>query len=144
MLDEAKSEGVEMYVVSAYRSFNEQQALKGQYTTIYGAGSANQFSADQGYSEHQLGTTIDLTAPGLSGGLDGFEKTPAFAWLQKNAHEYGFILSYPANNKFYVFEPWHWRFVGVELATYLYKQKKSFYDLDQRDIDEYLADMFDE
>ena len=143
MFDDAKKAKVEMYAQSSFRSFNEQQALKGQYTTIYGAGTANSFAADQGYSEHQLGTTLDIIAPGQGGVLDGFENTPAYTWLTTNAYKYGFVLSYPKNNGFYVFEPWHWRFVGVKLATDLHKQKKTFYDLDQRDIDEYLVNLFD-
>lgn len=143
MIIAAKDAGVDIYVFSAYRSFNEQQALKQDYKVIYGAGTANQFSADQGYSEHQLGTTVDLITPGIGGGLDGFENTKAFTWLSANAYKYGFILSYPKNNKFYVYEPWHWRFVGVKLAKYLHNKGKNFYDMDQRDIDEYLVSIFD-
>jgi D-alanyl-D-alanine carboxypeptidase len=143
LLDDAKSAGITLYVKSAYRSFDEQKALKSTYSVIYGSGTANQFSADQGYSEHQLGTTIDFITTGLNGQLDGFENTKAYEWLLKNAYRYGFELSYPENNKYYVFEPWHWRFVGVKLATYLYQNKKNFYDMDQRDIDIYLADIFD-
>lgn len=132
-----------IYVQSAYRSFSEQKSLKGQYSVNYGSGTANTFSADQGYSEHQLGTTVDLTTPGIGAGLEGFERTDSYKWLVENAHKYGFVLSYPKNNKFYVFEPWHWRFVGIKLATDLHKQGKGFYDMDQRDIDEYLANLFD-
>lgn len=143
MIDDAARANITIYVQSAYRSFNEQQALKGQYSVIYGAGSANTFSADQGYSEHQLGTTVDFITPGLGGSLDGFENTKAYTWLVDNAYKYGFILSYPKSNSFYVFEPWHWRFVGVKLATYLHDQKKDFYEMDQRDIDEYLVNLFD-
>lgn len=143
MIDDAKAAGVTIYVFSAYRSFNEQGALKGQYSVTYGAGTANTFSADQGYSEHQLGTTVDFITSGLSGQLEGFDGTKAYQWLQANAHRYGFTLSYPKNNKFYVYEPWHWRFVGVKLATYLYNEKQNFYDVDQRKIDEYLVSVFE-
>lgn len=143
MIDEAKDENVQVYAFSAYRSFNEQQALKGQYTVTYGAGTANTFSADQGYSEHQLGTTLDFIAPGQGGIIDGFDKTASYQWMLKNAYKYGFILSYPAGNTFYQYEPWHWRFVGVKLATDLHKEGKNFYDLDQREIDEYLVNIFD-
>jgi LAS superfamily LD-carboxypeptidase LdcB len=143
MIDRADGFNVKIYVQSAYRSFNEQGALKGQYSVIYGSGSANQFSADQGYSEHQLGTTVDLITTGLGGDLEGFEKTKAYEWLTNNAYKYGFILSYPKDNKFYIFEPWHWRFVGVKLATYLHDKNKNFYDMEQRDIDEYLVSIFD-
>lgn len=143
MISAAKSGGIELYVYSAYRSFDTQEALKGTYTVTYGAGTANTFSADQGYSEHQLGTTIDLITTGIGGTLDGFDKTNAYQWLLNNAHKYGYTLSYPENNSFYVFEPWHWRFVGVKLATYLHNNNKHFYDLDQRTIDDYLINLFD-
>ncbi|HUQ30398.1 MAG TPA: M15 family metallopeptidase [Candidatus Paceibacterota bacterium] len=143
MIDAAKDDGVELYVQSAYRSFNTQEALKGQYTVTYGAGSANSFSADQGYSEHQLGTAVDVITTGTGGRLDGFDKTAAYAWMLAHAYRYGFILSYPQGNQYYVFEPWHWRFVGRDLSTYLHKQKKNFYDMDQRQIDTYLPNIFD-
>lgn len=129
-------------VVSAYRSFGTQASLKTAYKSTFGKG-ANTFSADQGYSEHQLGTAVDLTTPILQSTFVSFEKTPAFAWLDTHAHEYGFTLSYPKGNTFYVYEPWHWRFVGIELATKLHEEEKHFYDLDQRDIDTYLLNIFD-
>jgi len=144
LLKEAKDDGVELYVNSAYRSFDEQAALKGQYSVVYGAGTANQFSADQGYSEHQLGTTIDFMTTGLNGQLvQGFDQTSAFEWLQKNAYRYGFILSYPKGNAYYIYEPWHWRFVGKDLARYVHGSNKNFYDLEQGNIDTYLANIFD-
>ncbi len=108
----------------------------------YGAG-ANTFSADQGYSEHQLGTTVDFSSDEIGGGLTDFQNTKAFAWLEENAHRYGFTLSYPEANEYYIYEPWHWRFVGQELADDLYDDGKHFYDYDQRTIDEYLISIFD-
>ena len=142
LLSSAKSQGVSLYVKSAYRSFAEQKSLKSSYTVTYGVGTANTFSAEQGYSEHQLGTTLDFTTIGLNGKLDGFDKTQSYQWLLDNAYRFGFELSYPKGNKYYVYEPWHWRFVGVKLATYLHDNKLNFYDLDQREIDKYLADTF--
>ncbi|MEX0919343.1 MAG: D-alanyl-D-alanine carboxypeptidase family protein [Parcubacteria group bacterium] len=142
LLDRAKDEEVELLVASAFRSFDTQASLKSNYTFTYGSG-ANQFSADQGYSEHQLGTSVDFTTPKVGGIFSGFEADPAYEWLLDNAHRYGFILSYPKGNTYYKFEPWHWRFVGVELATYLYEEKKNFYDLTQREIDAYLVKLFD-
>jgi LAS superfamily LD-carboxypeptidase LdcB len=135
-------EKANLLVASAYRSFGTQASLKAAYRVTYGAGTANSFSADQGYSEHQLGTTVDLTTPQTGGELTGFEKTSAYSWLQNNAYKYGFVLSYPENNKYYVFEPWHWRFVGVDLANKLHREGKGFYDMDQRDIDNYLFVIF--
>lgn len=143
LLSFAKASGVTIYVKSGYRSFAEQKSLKTNYSVTYGAGTANTFSADQGYSEHQLGTTVDFITLGLNGQLDGFDKTPAFQWLQDNAFRFGFVLSYPKGNKYYVYEPWHWRFVGLKLAAYIHDNKLNFYDMDQRDIDKYLASTFD-
>lgn len=141
MLQAAATENVTIQVDSGYRSFDEQKSLKSNYKVTYGIG-ANSFSAEQGYSEHQLGTALDFTTPAIGGGLTGFEKTTAYTWFQNNAYKYGFILSYPKNNSYYIFEPWHWRFVGIELATKLHTENKNFYDLDQRDINTYLANMF--
>ncbi len=141
MLDAAANENISMEITSAFRSFGVQTSLKLGYAYTYGSG-ANQFSADQGYSEHQLGTTVDLTTKD-SVPFSKFETTPAYQWLQNNAHKYGFILSYPKNNQYYQFEPWHWRFVGASLAAKLHGNNQYFYDLDQREIDAYLVSIFD-
>jgi len=138
-----KAVGEDILIISAFRSFGTQEALKSHYVVTYGAGTANQFSADQGYSEHQLGTTVDFTTINTGTDFDAFEKTNSYTWLVKNAHKYGFTLSYPKGNAFYEYEPWHWRFVGVEFATYMYNNGKHFYDLEQREIDKYLVSIFD-
>lgn len=143
MLDGAKQDGVELQIVSAYRSFYDQQSVKTGYEITYGAGTANQFSAEQGYSEHQLGTAVDVTDPKTKGLYTSFSKTPSYAWLTENAHKFGFILSYPKNNSYYIFEPWHWRFVGVALAGELRNRGAHFYDMSQVDIDQYLISVFD-
>jgi D-alanyl-D-alanine carboxypeptidase len=143
LMERAKRDDIDLKILSGYRSFDKQSTIKNQYKVIYGAGTANQFSAEQGYSEHQLGTAVDFTSPTSGAGLTNFDQTPEFEWLEKNAHKYGFTLSYPQGNAYYVYEPWHWRFVGEELATKLYRDNKHFYDLDQRDIDKYLVNIFD-
>ncbi|MBX4198256.1 M15 family metallopeptidase [Candidatus Parcubacteria bacterium] len=142
MLDAAQRDNLPLQVISAYRSFGTQALVKSGYKTTYGAGTANQFSADQGYSEHQLGTTIDVTTPTIGATFSGFQKSPTYTWLQNNAYKYGFVLSYPPNNSYYVFEPWHWRFVGLDLALRLHNENKNFYDLDQREINTYLINIF--
>ncbi len=143
LIDDAKDDDVEIRVVSGYRSFDEQMGLKTNYVTRYGTG-ANTFSADQGYSEHQLGTTVDLSNPTLGPSLTTtFDQSKSFAWLQENAYKYGFVLSYPKGNKYYQYEPWHWRFVGKDLARKLHRDNLNFYDMDQRDINEYLGEIFD-
>lgn len=143
MIDDSRKEGIEPLIVSAYRSFNTQEALKAKNKLTYGAATANKFVADQGYSEHQLGTTVDFATRKMPNLYASFDTTTEFAWLQKNAHRYGFILSYPKANTYYAYEPWHWRFVGVELATLLHQDSLYFYNLDQKFIDNHLIKMFD-
>lgn len=142
MLDDAKTANIDLKILSAYRSFGTQGTLKSAYTVTYGTG-ANKFSADQGYSEHQLGTTVDFTTMKLGASFYSFEKTTSYAWLAENAYKYGFILSYPKKNAYYISEPWHWRFVGKSLALRLHNENKNFYDISQRDINEYLVSIFD-
>lgn len=142
LMDAARKDDIDLKIVSAYRSFDEQVDVKGQFTQVYGEG-ANAFSADQGYSEHQLGTTVDLTIDSVGGAYASFAQTDAYAWLLKNAYKYGFILSYPEDNDFYIFEPWHWRFVGTDLARDLDRKNDSFYERDQREIDQFLLTFFD-
>lgn len=142
MLDDAEEDNIDLKVVSAFRSFETQSQLKSNYSIRYGTG-ANTFSADQGYSEHQLGTAVDLTTPAIGGLYTSFGTTKEFTWLKNNAHRFGFILSYPEGNQYYIYEPWHWRFVGSDLARELKNESMNFYDMDQREIDKYLGDIFD-
>ncbi len=142
MLDAAKRAGHDIKIISAFRSFDEQRAVKANHEVVYGTG-ANAFSADQGYSEHQLGTTVDIVDTVTRTTSEAFANTEAYAWLLKNAHRYGFVLSYPEGNQFYIFEPWHWRFVGRSLAEDLYDDNQTFYDLEQRELDAYLIKIFD-
>ncbi|MDP3956541.1 MAG: M15 family metallopeptidase [bacterium] len=143
LMDTANGNGTPLAIISGYRSFDTQVDLKTTYKVTYGTNTANSFSADQGYSEHQLGTAVDFTTPELGASFDTMDKTKAYTWLTSNAYLYGFILSYPPNNSYYKFEPWHWRFVGKALAQRLHDENKYFYDLDQREIDKYLQNFFD-
>lgn len=142
MMVATENDNIDIKIISAYRSFGKQSELKSSYIVIYGSG-ANKFSADQGYSEHQLGTTLDFTTSEIGTTYSDFEETAAYQWLLENAYKYGFILSYPDNNEYYQFEPWHWRFVGKALAEKLHQEGKNFYDLDQREINQYLISFFD-
>lgn len=142
LMNDAKKDGIDLLIISGFRSFNEQSDLKDNYKVIYGTG-ANKFSADQGYSEHQLGTTVDFTTMELGANFTNFEKSNAYKWLLENAYRYGFIISYPKENSYYQFEPWHWRFVGKKLAQRLHEEKQNFYDMSQRQIDAYLINIFD-
>jgi D-alanyl-D-alanine carboxypeptidase len=142
LLAAAARAGVTLQVVSAYRSFYEQATLKLGYKITYGAGTANQFSADQGYSEHQLGTAVDFGSPAVKNLLTQFASSTSYQWLTDNAYQFGFTLSYPPDNTYYQFEPWHWRFVGVGLAAKLHSNHEYFYNLSQREIDSYLVSLF--
>ena len=142
LLEEADDDGLDLLVKSSFRSFGTHTTLKNEYLITYGAG-ANSFSADQGYSEHQLGTTVDFTTSTTGSLTTSFELTEEFTWLEENAYKYGFILSYPKGNAYYQYEPWHWRFVGKDLARKLHRNDEYFYDMDQRDINEYLLEIFD-
>jgi len=143
LIDDAAKADAPLKILSGYRSFGTQKDIKSAYKVIYGAGTANQFSAEQGYSEHQLGTTVDFTTPTLRSLEISFEDTPGFVWLTQNAYKYGFVLSYPRSNSFYQYEPWHWRFVGKELAKRIHDEGKYYYQYEQRTIDEYLIKIFD-
>ena len=144
LIDSASDAGLTLRVESAYRSFPEQAKLKSSYKIIYGANTANSFVADQGYSEHQLGTAIDFTANTKAGvSSTTFEKTPEYEWLKNNAYKFGFTISYPKDNTYYRYEPWHWRFVGVELATKIHEENTYFYLLNQKLINTYLTKIFD-
>lgn len=142
LLRAADNDDIDLKIISAYRSFFEQYNLKTNYKVIYGSG-ANQFSADQGYSEHQLGAALDFTTGAVTPTTLEFEQSKAYTWLINNAYKYGFILSYPKGNTYYQFEPWHWRFVGKDLAGDLHRRGQNFYDLDQREINESLVNLFD-
>lgn len=142
MIKDATNSGVDLKIISAYRSFGEQSVLKTGYAVSYGTG-ANKFSADQGYSEHQLGTTVDFTTTKTGADFSQFKNTATYKWLKDNAYKYGFILSYPEENNYYQFEPWHWRFVGRKLADMIHIEGLHFYDLSQSKIDAYLISIFD-
>lgn len=143
MIDAAKKDNINLLVISAYRSFTKQIDVKALNIVKYGVGTANQFSAEQGFSEHQLGTTIDFTTATTGTNFVKFDTTKEYQWLKDNAHKYGFVLSYPKGNTYYAYEPWHWRFVGVELAIRLHNEGKYFYEYDQRTIDVFQTKIFD-
>jgi len=104
MIEDMKDDGIDIRIVSAYRSFEYQKDLKKRNISYYGQKYADQLVADQGLSEHQLGTTVDFSTPE---GSFIKEDSKAYEWLQKRADRYGFILSYPKDNAYYNFEPWH-------------------------------------
>lgn len=114
----ANQEGLHLYICSPYRSYQTQNGLYNSYVTRDGKRAADTYSARPGYSEHQTGLAFDVITPTTN--LDTFASSKEFTWLQEHAHEYGFILRYPRGKEYitgYIYEPWHYRYVGVEVAT---------------------------
>ncbi len=143
LLTDARNDGMNLLIISAFRSFATQATVKNINVVKFGTKTANQFSAEQGFSEHQLGTTVDFTTSATKDNFSKFDGTQEYQWLKNNAYLYGFVLSYPKGNSYYAYEPWHWRFVGVELAKRIHDEGKYFYDYDQRVLDEYVTKIFD-
>lgn len=111
----AKKEGVNLSLVSAYRSYETQKRIYNNYISKYGQKYADSTSARPGHSEHQTGLAFDI------GNLNTkFGNTTGGIWLRENCHKYGFILRYLKGKEDitgYSYEPWHIRYVGVEIAT---------------------------
>ena len=118
--------GLPLVAVSAYRSFHYQEALYNRYAKTDGVGVADTYSARAGHSEHQTGLTVDFLHMYPSGSLRraNFQNTEQYKWLLERAHEYGFILRYPKGDEpvtGYMFEPWHWRYIGPEDASRMFE-----------------------
>ncbi len=122
LVDDAAADGEELVVASAYRSYAHQQASYARLTSIYGT-EAGEMSATPGHSQHQLGTAVDFTNAAAGYELwQPFGETTAYRWLTRHAREYGFVLAYPSGKEAetgYEWEPWHYRYVGVENAERL-------------------------
>lgn len=118
----AKQEGLNIIAVSTYRSYSYQEKLYNNYVLDKGFYYADMASARAGHSEHQTGLAVDVSNSTLD--YDNFESTNEFIWMKNNAHKYGFILRYPKAS-FHItgfkYEPWHYRYVGGDIATYIYE-----------------------
>lgn len=115
MREEMQKSGLSFRIYSAYRSYNNQEKTYSYWQSQLGQ-QAQHRSAYPGHSEHQLGTAVDLA---LENG-NYIYPSITWNWLDQNAHKFGFVMSYRAtqtNITGYDFEPWHWRFVGIDLAT---------------------------
>lgn len=116
MADGAREEGVSLRSVSAYRSYAGQKGTYNNYLKRYKRSVVDTFSARPGHSEHQTGLALDIN---VASSKAHFENTEAFAWLKEHCAEYGFILRYDQGKEAvtgYRFEPWHYRYVGVDIA----------------------------
>ncbi|MEK7608116.1 MAG: D-alanyl-D-alanine carboxypeptidase family protein [Patescibacteria group bacterium] len=130
MFSDAKKDDVELMITSGYRTPEIQKHLYDFWLSIEG-GSAIDEIAKPGLSEHQLGTTVDLTDSSIkfTGVDDRFAHSKGGRWMRKNAHQYGFTMSFPNGKKEatgFSYEPWHWRFVGVQMAKALYAEKLAY------------------
>ncbi|MFN0093996.1 MAG: D-alanyl-D-alanine carboxypeptidase family protein [Dehalococcoidia bacterium] len=115
----AEKDGFSLVAVSAYRSYSSQIAAYQSNVSQFGQEYADRVSAKPGHSEHQLGTTVDVSSASAGYGLESFTGTPEAKWLADNAHRFGFVISYPAGKEGitgYAYEPWHIRWVGTGVA----------------------------
>ncbi len=110
MREAATGSGVDLQIVSAFRSIEyqlgivERKLARGQSMD-----EILRVSAAPGYSEHHTGRCVDFTTPGFPALQEAFERSPAFAWLARNAEHFDFTLSYPRDNRHGIaYEPWHW------------------------------------
>jgi zinc D-Ala-D-Ala carboxypeptidase len=136
MFAAAAGDGAYLAVTSGFRRSEIQGVILRIWTAIEGTG-ARESVAEPRHSEHQLGTTVDLTGAGngYESADRAFEGTLEDRWLRAHAHEFGFIMSYPKDKveeTGYAYEPWHYRFVGVDVAKKLRKSKRT--------LEEYLED----
>lgn len=108
--------GAQLKVVSPYRSYDTQVRTYNGWVNRLGQAQADRQSARPGYSEHQTGLAVDIN----TGADQGFGSSPAGMWLAANSYKYGFIVRYPDGLESitgYEYEPWHFRYIGVALAT---------------------------
>ena len=115
---DAEALGYSMPLLSGFRSYETQRGLYNRYCAEYGQAAADTFSARPGTSEHQTGLAMDV-------GMieDWYGDTAAGQWLAANCHKYGFIIRYPQGKEHitgYKYEPWHIRYLGVDVATDVY------------------------
>ncbi|WP_179031399.1 M15 family metallopeptidase [Paenibacillus kribbensis] len=126
LFDGAKKDGIELRAVSGYRSYKRQVSIFNNNVKTKGEAYASQVSAVPGTSEHQTGLAIDVSSPSVGNVLEqSFGASKEGEWLEKHAPEYGFIIRYMKDKQDitgYVYEPWHIRYVGKDIAEDVAKQ----------------------
>ena len=124
MIDDAKKEDINLFVVSGYRTHEKQESLFNNSKAKNGINHALLYSAKPYHSEHELGLAVDFNST-----LQSFEKTKEYEWLKLNAYKYGFIERYQKGKEAitgFGYEPWHYRYVGVSIATKIYEENITF------------------
>lgn len=127
LVDAAAQDGRYIWGVSPYRSYDRQSGIYYGYVARSSRARADTYSARPGSSEHQTGLAVDVAVRGRSYGT--FGGTKEFEWMAEHAHEYGFILRYGEGMEYitgYIYEPWHYRYVGVDAATYIHDHDLTF------------------
>jgi D-alanyl-D-alanine carboxypeptidase len=120
MATDASAAGIFLTVLSGYRSYATQEQTYNNFVARDGEERANQYSAKPGHSEHQTGLAVDFDDGQGRALYNCFADTAAGQWLAANAWQYGFILRYKLGSELitgYEFEPWHYRYVGIEVST---------------------------
>lgn len=124
MFESAQSDGYQLIGVSGFRSYKRQQAIYNNNLLKKGFEHTNKYSARPGRSEHQTGWAIDISCSSAGGNLtEDFIETPEGQWVKENCYRFGFIVRYPKGKEDitgYSYEPWHVRYVGYDLARFLY------------------------
>jgi len=136
LLKDAKSNNLDLVMNSGFRSFKAQGFYFNNYVKQSGLEVAKKFSAEPGHSEHQTGLAFDLSYTDKKCYLDAcFGQTDAGKWLARHAHEYGFILRYPdgkTDMTGYQYEPWHFRYVGKDIAKEIFEKKLTYEEFLQK------------
>ena len=125
MYKAAKDEGLDLVINSSYRSYQDQVDICDTYRELYGENYVQNYVAQPGFSEHQTGLSFDIG----SRNSNIFAESDEYTWVQENAHKYGFIQRFPEEYEAitgFRAEPWHYRYVGKKIATYIYEHDISF------------------
>jgi D-alanyl-D-alanine carboxypeptidase len=112
----AHNDGIELFIVSAFRSIDRQtEIVRRKIDAGMAVEEILTVSAPPGFSEHHTGCAVDISTPGSRALEVEFDQTAAFTWLNTRASEFGYYLSYPIGNHYgYQYEPWHWCFNDVQ------------------------------
>lgn len=127
MYEDAKAAGYEFKLKSAYRSYDTQVTTYNYWKSLDGIEKADTYSARAGYSEHQTGYAFDIRDFPFTN--DDYGQTKSFTWVSKNAHKYGFFIRFPKGKEHitgYQYESWHYRYCGIECATYIYENNITY------------------
>lgn len=128
MYNAALADGMHLYVSTSYRNYNFQSTLYYNYVAEDGQELADTYSARPGYSEHQTGLAVDL-GTSTNHSISQFKYYEEYNWMKENAYKYGFIQRYTEDNQYitgYQPEEWHYRYVGVDVAKYIYENNITY------------------